>query len=120
MSLEGYKGLRVWEKGIELAVFVYRITESGKFASDYGLRNQIRDAAVSVPSNIAEGDELNTDKQANRHFYISKGSCSEVLTQGIIAQKIGYMDTPVFNELESRCAELSKMLAKLIAARSKS
>jgi len=112
MSSEGYKGLRVW--------LVYRITENGKFASDYSLRNQIRDAAVSIPSNIAEGDELNTDKQAIRHFYISKGSCAEVLTQAVIAQKIGYFDAAAFNELESRCTELSKMLAKLIAARSKS
>ncbi len=120
MNSEGFKGLYVWQKGIELAVFIYQITQSGDFSKDYSLRNQIRDAAVSIPSNIAEGDELATDKQAIKHFYISKGSCAEVLTQAIIAQKIGYLNITEFRELEFRCTELSKMLAKLIAARSKS
>lgn len=120
MNSEGFRGLRVWQKGIELAVFIYQITNSGDFSKDYTLRNQIRNAAISIPSNIAEGDELNTDKQAVKHFYISKGSCAEVLTQAIIAQKIGYLDVTEFKELECRCIELSKMLAKLIAARSKS
>ena len=119
MNSEGYRGLHVWQKGIELAVFIYQITKSDDFSKDYCLRNQIRNAAVSIPSNIAEGDELATDKQAIKHFYISKGSCAEVLTQAIIAQRIGYLDSTEFRELESRCTELSRMLAKLIAARSK-
>ena len=62
MSSEGFKGLYVWQKGIELAVFIYQITQNDYFSKDYSLRNQIRDAAVSIPSNIAEGDELATDK----------------------------------------------------------
>ena len=119
MNSEGFKGLYVWQKGIELAVFIYQITQSGDFSKDYSLRNQIRDAAVSIPSNIAEGDELATDKQAIRHFQISKGSCAEVLTQAIIAQKIGYLDITEFEKLEFRCTELSRMLAKLIVERSK-
>jgi four helix bundle protein len=119
MSSEGFRSLRVWQKGKELAVYVYNITKGEGFASDYGLRDQIRRAAVSIPSNIAEGDELDTDKQALRHFFIAKGSCAEVLTQAIIAHEIGYIDSITFNKLESRCIELPKMLAKLIAARSK-
>lgn len=119
MNSEGFKGLYVWQKGIELAVFIYQITQGIDFSKDYSLRNQIRAAAVSIPSNIAEGDELATDKQAIKHFYISKGSCAEVLTQAIIAQKIGYLNITEFKELEFRCTELSKMLAKLIVARSK-
>ena len=96
MSSEGFRGLRVWQKGIELAVFIYQITNKREFIKDYGLRNQIRDAGVSIPSNIAEGDELDTDRQAIRHFYIAKGSCAEVLTQEIIAHKIGSIDEPEF------------------------
>ena len=88
------------------------------FAQFFPPRNQIRDAAVSIPCNIAEGDELGTDKQSIKHFYIAKGSCAQVLTQAIIAQKIGYMDITEFKELEFRCTELSGMLAKLITARS--
>ena len=117
---EGYRGLRVWQKGIELAVLVYEITNKGEFSKDFGLRDQIRRAVVSIPSNIAEGDELDTNKQAIRHFYISKGSCAEVLTQAIIAYKISYIDMDTFEELHQRCTELSKMLSSLISVRSNS
>jgi four helix bundle protein len=116
---KGFRGLRVWQKGKELAVFIYKITSHGKFTNDYGLRDQLRRAAVSIPSNIAEGDELNTDKQAIRHFYLAKGSSAEVLTQSMIAFEIGYIDNDTLSEIESRCVDIAKMLAKLIAARSK-
>lgn len=116
---KGFRSLRVWQKGKDLAILVYSITRGGKFSNDYGLRDQLRRAAVSIPSNIAEGDELNTDKQAIRHFYMAKGSSAEVLTQALIALEIGYFDKDTFREIESRCTEISKMLAKLIIARSK-
>ena len=120
MSREGFKSLRVWQKSKDLAVHIYRVTNEGKFTKDFTLRDQIRRAAVSIPSNIAEGDELGSDKQAVRHFYIAKGSAAEVLTQAIIAFEIGYLEQPVFEEIEQNCTEISKMLARLIAARSKS
>lgn len=119
MSNGGFRSLRVWQKGKELAVYIYKITNAGEFKKDYGLKDQIRRAVVSIPSNIAEGDELDTDKQAVRHFFIAKGSCAEVLTQAIIAHEIRYIDSGVFEEIEKCCTELAKMLAKLIAARSK-
>jgi len=53
----GFKELRVWQKGKDLAVYIYQITNTGDFAKDYSLRDQIRRAVVSIPSNIAEGDE---------------------------------------------------------------
>ena len=68
------------------------MTNQGKFANDYGLKDQIRRAAISIPSNIAEGDELNTDKQSIRHFYYAKGSTAELLTQSLISFEIGYID----------------------------
>jgi len=116
---KGFRSLKVWQKGKELAIAIYNMTGKGKFTKDYGLRDQLRRAAVSIPSNIAEGDELNTDKQAIRYFYMAKGSSAEVLTQAMIALEIGYFDDDTYREIESRCIEISKMLAKLIAARSK-
>ena len=116
---KGFRSLKVWQKGKELAIAIYNMTGKGKFTKDYGLRDQLRRAAVSIPSNIAEGDELNTDKQAIRYFYMAKGSSAEVLTQAMIALEIGYFDDDTYREIESRCTEISKMLAKLIAARSK-
>jgi four helix bundle protein len=117
---EGFKSLRVWQKGKELAVFIYDLTGNGPFGSDFGFRDQMRRASISIPSNIAEGDELKTDKQAIRHFYMAKGSSAEVLTQAIIAHEIGYLTADSFKEIEDRCIELSGMLSRLIAARSKS
>ncbi|HEU19715.1 MAG TPA: four helix bundle protein [Deltaproteobacteria bacterium] len=116
---KGFRSLKVWQKGKELAIAIYNMTGKGKFTKDYGLRDQLRRAAVSIPSNIAEGDELNTDKQAIRYFYMAKGSSAEVLTQAMIALEIGYFDDDTYREIESRCIEISKMLAILIAARSK-
>jgi four helix bundle protein len=57
-----FQNLTVWQKAKELAIYIYKLTNQGKLANDYGLKDQIRRAAISIPSNIAEGDELDTDK----------------------------------------------------------
>ena len=119
MSRGGFKELKVWQKGKELSVFIYKITLSEKWTKDFGLRDQIRRAAVSIPSNIAEGDERETDKEAVRYFYVAKGSSAEVLTQAIIALEIGYFEKKVFDEIEQKCIEISSMLSRLISARSR-
>ena len=113
-----FQDLKVWLRAKNLAVFLYRLTNKGEFSRDYGLRDQIRRAAVSMPSNIAEGDELGTDKQSVKYFYIAKGSPAEVLTQAIIAFEIEYIDEVEFNEIEKECRTISGMLTRLIKARS--
>jgi len=115
-----FRKLKVWQRGKDLAVSIYKTTGGGPFSRDFGLRDQIRRAAVSIPSNIAEGDELRTDKQGIRHFYIAKGSSAEVLTQAIIALEIGYLAEDNFNYIENECQAISSMLARLIQARSES
>ena len=112
--------LKVWQRGKDLAVSIYKTTGGGPFAKDFGLRDQIRRAAVSIPSNIAEGDELGTDKQAIRYFYTAKGSSAEVLTQAIIALEIGYLAEDTYNHIENECQAISSMLTRLIQARSRS
>lgn len=119
MGKEGFQGLKVWQRGKELAVEIHKATEEGSLGKDYGLRDQIRRSSISIPSNIAEGDERETDKEAVRHFYIAKGSAAELLTQLTIAHEVGYVDEPTFKAFEERCLEISGMLSKLIAARSK-
>jgi four helix bundle protein len=86
-----FTDLKVWERSKDLAIYIYRLTNQGLFLKDFGLRDQIRRAAVSISSNIAEGDELNTDKQSVKYFYTAKGSAAEVLTQSVIAFEIGYI-----------------------------
>lgn len=73
MGKSGFRQLVVWKRSKDLAVLVYRITQQGEIARDFGLRDQMRRAAVSVCSNIAEGDERNTDKDSVRFFIWQKG-----------------------------------------------
>jgi four helix bundle protein len=120
MGKNGFQELIVWQRGKDLAVLVYRLTSADIFARDYSLRDQMRRAAVSVPSNIAEGDERETDKEAIRSFYIAKGSAAELLTQSIIANDVGYLDQQQLENLTERCSEILRMLANLIRARSRS
>ena len=113
-----FQDLKVWQRSKNLAVYIYKLTNKGEFAKDYSLRDQIRRAGVSIPSNISEGDELGSDKQANRHFFIAKGSSAEILTQAIIAFEIGYIAKQDFEYIENECKAISGMLTKLIRARS--
>ena len=115
-----FQDLKVWLKSKDLAVYIYKLTTKDKFKKDYGLRDQIRRTAISIPSNLAEGDELGTDKQAIRHFFITKGSSAEVLTQAIIAKEIDYINNDEYQDIENECRFISGMLMRLIQARSKS
>jgi len=117
MGKGGFKELRVWQRAKDLAVFIYKVTDSGPFMRDYGLKDQIRRAAVSIPSNIAEGDERDTDKEAVRFLYIAKGSLAEVRTQAQIAYEVGYISEDVFDQIDSECVTLGKMIGKLIKTR---
>ena len=112
-----FQDLKVWQRAKNLAVSMHKITGEGPFGKDWALRDQIRRATVSIPSNIAEGDELGTDRQAVKFFYTAKGSAAEVLTQSIIAQEIGYLTEEQFHHISEECLGISAMLAKLISAR---
>jgi four helix bundle protein len=114
-----FQKLKVWQRAKDLAVFIYAETGKGNFSKDYSLKEQIRRAVVSIASNIAEGDELDTDRQSIKFFYIAKGSAAEVLTQATIALEIGYLRKESFLQIEKECKTISAMLTKLIRARSK-
>ena len=115
--MAGFKELKVWQLGKEMAVSIYKITTGGAFKSAFGLRDQIRRSAVSIPSNIAEGDERGSNKDAVRFLYIAKASLAELQTQLIIAHETGYVDLEVFKELDKRSESLGKMLGSLIKSR---
>ena len=113
-----FQKLKVWQRAKDLAVLLYELTSEGALSKDYGLRDQIRRAVVSIPSNIAEGDELGTDRQAIKFFYIAKGSSAELLTQVIIANEIGYLTSQHSDRIKKECRAVSGMLTRLIQARS--
>jgi four helix bundle protein len=117
--MSNYENLKVWHRAVDLAVSVYRITSDKElFRKDHGLKDQIRRASVSISSNISEGDELGTDKQAIRQFYIAKGSAAELFTQLTISGRIGYLSAGENNILLNECRYISAMLTKLIKSRS--
>lgn len=87
-----FKDLIVWQKSKDLCILIYKITNSDLFSKDFGLKDQIRRAAISIVSNIAEGDESGSNKNCVRYFNISKASVAEIYTQIIIAHEIGYVD----------------------------
>jgi len=99
-------------------VDIYRITQKGDFSRDYGFKDQIRRAAVSIASNLAEGDERGSNKDSVRFFYIAKGSLAEVQTQLEIAKEINYIDEQHFKEIDEKCIILGKMIGSLIKSRS--
>ncbi len=113
-----FQKLHVWQYSKEIAIKIYRLTREKEFAKDYGLKDQMQRSAVSIASNIAEGDELGSDKQSVRYFYISKGSIAELTTQLIIANEIGYIDDKTKDILIDECDKVSAMLTRLIKARS--
>ncbi|MGA1978617.1 MAG: four helix bundle protein [Bacteroidales bacterium] len=113
-----FEKLLVWQIAKGIAIKIYRLTDSNCFSKDFGLKDQIQRASVSIASNIAEGDEQGSDKQSVRYFYIAKGSIAELITQLTIANEIGYIEEKLKDQLIDECDKISAMLSKLIKARS--
>jgi four helix bundle protein len=118
MGSEGFRNLKVWQKAKDLAATIYQLTSNSPLAKDFGLRDQLRRAAVSIPSNIAEGDERDTNRDSIRFLYIAKGSLAEVRTQLEIAREVGLLLQSDHEPVEKACAEIGCMLGALIKARS--
>ncbi len=117
MGKRGFKELEVWQRSKNLAVSIYKISLKGPLSKDFGLRDQLRRAAVSIASNLAEGDERDTDKDSVRFFYFAKGSLAELRTQIQIAFEIGYIDKSTFQGIDDECSQIGKMIGALIKAR---
>ncbi|MBI5601995.1 MAG: four helix bundle protein [Deltaproteobacteria bacterium] len=117
MGKKGFRDLIVWQKAKDLAVLIYQITSTGPISKDYSFRDQIRRTVISIASNIAEGDERDTDKESVRFFFFAKGSLAELRTQVEIAFNIGYLPEEDYQKIEQNCEELAKMLGQLIKAR---
>jgi four helix bundle protein len=120
MSEYGYRSLKVWQKTKSLAIDVYRLTKSDTIKHDFSLIDQMRRSAVSVPSNIAEGDERKSDKDSVRFFHIAKGSLAELATQLEIARDVDYFTSAQVEPLIAQCSEIGRMLGALIRARNNS
>lgn len=110
----GFEDLEIWKEGMQLCIKVYQLMSECK---DYGFKDQIQRASVSIPSNIAEGYERQTNKEFIHFLYISKGSCAEFRTQCYLAKKLNYINQDDFNILITKSKQLSGMLNNFIKNR---
>jgi four helix bundle protein len=113
MKISKFEDLVVWQKSKDLAVAIYGTTSQGAFARDFGLKDQIRRAAVSVMSNIAEGFGRYTKPEMRRFVTIARGSVAEVQAQLYLAKDLGYIMAAEHRTLNVLCNEIDRMLAAL-------
>jgi four helix bundle protein len=110
--VEGYKQLIAWQKAMNIVLEVYRLTATFPGHESYGLTNQLRRAAVSIPSNIAEGQGRGRRDFA-RHLRIANGSRQEVETQLVIAARLGYIEQASGENILQQISELGRILTGL-------
>jgi len=110
MPIESYRSLLVWQKSVDLAVLVYRLTSGFPKHEIYGLAGQMQRAAVSISSNLAEGKERQSDRDFARFVAIALGSLAEVETQLLIAARLNYL-----SQCDEGCAtELADEVGKML------
>lgn len=113
-KIERFEDIKAWQAARDLVSAVYQVSGRGKFEKDFGLRDQIRRASVSVMSNIAEGFERCSDREFHRFLYIAKGSAGEVRSQLFVALDLGYVTSDEFDDLRARSEEVAKALSGFI------
>jgi four helix bundle protein len=115
-AIDSFEDLIAWQKSRELAKAIYQITSNGEFAKDYGLRDQIRRASVSIMSNIAEGFDRAGRGEFHQFLVIAKGSAAEVRSQLYIALDANYISSKDFSQLKDLAEEVSRIIGGLRSA----
>jgi four helix bundle protein len=110
-AIKKFEELVCWQKAREMNRFIYKITKSGPFAKDFGLRDQIRRASISIMSNIAEGFERGGDKEFIQFLSNAKGSCGEVRAQLYAALDEEYLTEVEFKQLCNQSIEISRLIS---------
>ncbi len=114
-KFNSFEEILSWQKARVLNVDIYKITKLNKsFNEDYGLKDQIRRASISIISNIAEGFERQTTKEFIRFLYIAKASAGEVRSQLYVAFDVKYITKNEFEELKKKVNEVSKLISGLL------
>ena len=114
--VQSYRDLVAWNKAMELVTEIYRVTKKFPKEELFGLMSQLRRAAVSIPSNIAEGKGRLSKGEFRQFLGNARGSLAEVETQILIAQNLSYLDEPETNRLLAMVEEVGKVLNGLISA----
>ena len=114
-KIEKFEDLNIWKDSMALVLDLYKLLKQCK---DYSLRDQIQRAAVSIPSNIAEGFERQSNKEFIRFLYYSKGSCGELRTQIHLAIALEFIEKEIGTDIIDRTRKISSQIFNLIKARS--
>lgn len=113
--MKNYRNLNVWKKAHELVLLIYRLTGAFPKAEQYNLTGQIRRAAISIPSNLAEGCGKFSQADLARYVQISLGSTHEVEYQAFLALELGYLKDADFKKLDLQINEVKAMLIRLVS-----
>jgi four helix bundle protein len=113
-KIDRFEDIKAWVMAKELVTVIYRLSAGGEFSKDFGLRDQIRRASVSVMSNIAEGFERGSQKEFSRFLRMAKGSSGEVRSQLYVALELGYLELADFDAVKAKAENLSKALSGFI------
>jgi four helix bundle protein len=108
-----FEDLIAWQKARALTREIYHVTSTGAFAKDFGLREQIRCAAVSIMSNLAEGFERGGRIEFHRFLNIAKASCAELRSQLYVARDVEYIEQQIFSGLLTQAKEVARIIGGL-------
>ncbi len=114
-AYKNFEDLPIWKEAKDLTVQIYIITKEEKLKRDYGLSEQIRRAAISISSNIAEGFDRSSKKEFIKSLYIAKGSVLEVRSQLFLCKELGYLDGDFSEKLLEQTRSLSRQIGALIS-----
>ena len=114
--IDKFEDLIAWQKARELTRNIYKITRQGEFSKDFGFRDQIRRASVSIMSNVAEGFERGGRSEFHQFLVIAKGSCAELRSHLYVALDADYIDAQTFQRLYSLAEEIKRIIGGLRAA----
>ncbi|HEX7191821.1 MAG TPA: four helix bundle protein [Thermoanaerobaculia bacterium] len=117
MAPSNYRNLLVWQKARELAKLVYRTTRTFPKSETFGLSSQMQRAAISILSNIAEGDGRSSVRDRQRFQSIARGSAMEIEAQIVIAADLDYVTQEIAQDLEQRSIEITRMLSGMLRTR---
>ncbi len=115
-KIERFEDFIAWQKALKLTSNIYKITSEGNSAKDFGLKDQLRRAAVSSMSNLAEGFERGRPTEFHQFLSVAKGSCAELRAPLYVALDVGYLNTEIFEALMSQATEVGQILGGLRAS----
>ena len=113
-KIETFEDLLVWQKAMEMVKKIYLVSQDGKISKDFALRDQLRSAALSIPTNIAEGFERASTKEYLNFLNIAKGSAGELRSLLQVATEIGFLEASQHTEMRNAVLEVSRYLSNQI------